>query len=156
TYDGQSVKLAVKIDNEGKAVTTAGAEVKLPIVDLLAGKVHPTGGFHAELDGLPLAALPFLDDKRVAGKLSGKVSVAGIGDKPSIPVNLAIPGLKVDRIGYDEADLALDLDEPKKTAAGELGGAKVQLTLKGGNGGSLTTSASQEVAWKDGLVPRLA
>jgi translocation and assembly module TamB len=156
TYDGQKVDLSVRIANQGRTVTNAGAEVALPVGDVLAGRIHPKGSFHAELDRMPLGSLPYFDDKGIAGKLSGTVKVTGIGDKPSVHAELGVPGLKVNRVAFDDADLSIDVDEPQRTATGERSTAKLQLTLKGGNGGAITTSVSQGVAWKDGLVPSRA
>src|SRR5262249_36100660 len=68
---------------------------------------------------------------------------------------LDLPRLTVGRVTYEETDLSLDVGVPHQTSRGERSTAKLQLTLKGGSGGFLSTSASQDLSWKNGLVPEL-
>ena len=155
TYDGQKVKLEAHAENEAHAFVQATAELSLPIADLLEGRVHPTGNLHATLDKVPLGDVPYFADRGVEGKLSGKIDVDGLGDRPKVAVKLVAPKLAVGRVKYDDADVSLDMDTPHRTAVGDRSTAKLQVTFKGGTGGSLTTSVAQDFSWKNGFVPEL-
>jgi translocation and assembly module TamB len=155
TYDGHKVSLVASAENQARAVIRAKADLELPIADLLEGRVTPKGSFHASLDKVPVGDVPYFADRGVVGQLSGAIDVDGLGTRPKVRVKLDTPNLTVGRVTYDDAQVSLDMDEPQPTEAGSRSTAKLQATLKGGNGGTFSTSVSQQLSWKNGLVPAL-
>ncbi len=106
---------------------------------------------------MPLGDIPFFGDRDTGGHLSGKLAMDGIGDKPSLQVDLHMDDLKVGHdVAYERAAITLDIAKQKAAeGGGERSPLKLAVELAGKVGGRLTTTVAGEVAWENGLVPTL-
>jgi translocation and assembly module TamB len=152
TYDGREARLdALHLRNGGREVASGSGRVTLPIADLLAGRAQPKGDLRVALDRVPLGEVPYFADVDVGGHLSGTLTLKGLGETPSLHVDLSLPDLAVGHsFVYDRATIVVDVPEP----AGGLREARAALALSGGAGGELTVRASAKVSWeKGGILP---
>jgi translocation and assembly module TamB len=155
-YDGKRATLRAKVAHDDKEIAKADVDLAIPLADALARRpLRPKGHAEVVLDRVPLGALPFLQDRGVRGHLSGKAEIAGLGEAPTVDVDLDIPDLAIGTdLTYDEAAIALHFRRSKgKSASPSRGNASASLTLSSKKGGKLTTRAFSDVIWTDLLVP---
>ena len=155
SYNGQAASLDAHVKNGDKEIVGARAAIDLPLADALAGRIHPKGGMGVDFTAVPLDKIPFLADRSIHGHLDGHVVIAGIGERPSVKVDLKMPDLGVGHdLVYDTA-IKLDVDPPGPTAAGERSAVKLAVDLDSKTGGNFHTTVANQVAWANGLVPSL-
>jgi translocation and assembly module TamB len=157
TYDGETASLDGRISREGRNLgrVTGAVEADLHALVTSNGARSPwTGGFELSLDNAPLAELPFLSDRGIAGLVSGTVRVAGLHEAPTVDVDLELPGLRIGTdMFFEKAALSLHVQK-HKGATNDTAIAKVELV--GQDGGRLDASAYAGVEWEDALLPHLA
>jgi len=157
TYDGRAAKLeALHVVHAKHEVLTASGELALLFADILAGKVHPTGSFTARLDQVPLGDVPLFADTDIGGHLSGTLAMTGIGEKPSLHLDLEMPDARVGQdVAYDHTSVKLDIAPPVAGAGVERSASKLEVQVSGPKSGSLTTTVTHGVTWLGGAVPVL-
>jgi translocation and assembly module TamB len=153
-YDGARASLDATVDCAGRVAAHAKADIGVPIADLLAGRARATGSVQVELDQLPVGDIPFFADHDIAGAVTGRVTMAGMGDQPSLNADLHMPGLRVGTVVYERAALTLAIERPSPASKGR-SRSKLALELAGAHAGTLTTTMTHEVTWRGGLLPVL-
>jgi len=86
--------LSARATLEGATAAEVVAGIELPYAALRAPGDAPLpwrGGVTATLNELPLEAFPLLADRGMKGAISGRASVAGLNESPSVEVDLEIP-----------------------------------------------------------------
>jgi translocation and assembly module TamB len=169
TYDSKRATLEAHVLKNGRELMRADAELNAKLADLLAGKSsNPkvplwTGSLEAKLYEVPLAEVPMLAASNVGGHIAGTIAVRGLGDKPSVAIDLELPDLQMGNDNFFEGgriSLHIDSDKEgadipeelkKRISAKDTAVAKVELT--GQDGGKLSVSAFAGVVWKDKLIP---
>lgn len=162
TYDSEKGTLEAHVTKGRMEILTATAEVTARLSDLTGGApANPkkpqkplwTGSFRATLNEVPLGEVPVLADNNVGGHVSGTIKLLGLGEKPSLAIDLDLPDLMVGQDMYfAQGDVSLHID-PRADAAGSTATAKVNLV--GQDGGSFGATASAGILWQDGVVPGL-
>lgn len=158
TYDGETASLDGNATHAGRNIATLTAQVSAKLADIFASQptdkpIPWTGGFLAKLDRLPLGDIPFLADRSVGGFATGVIQVTGLNDKPTLAVDLTLPGLSVGPdLTFDRAALSVDLRR-RQAAVRDTGLAKLELVAH--NGGRIDASAYGGFTWKDGYIPTI-
>jgi translocation and assembly module TamB len=161
TYDGHALALDAHVQHTEQhkehEVLAANGKLEIELADIFAKKKpQPRGGLTVKLTDLPFNELPALTDRDISGHLGGTIAVTGLGEKPSVLVDLSSPDLKIGQdLAYDHAAVRVDLPAPTGAASKGLASAPLtaKIDLASKTGGSLTAGASATVQWEDGLVP---
>jgi autotransporter translocation and assembly factor TamB len=150
TYDLEEAGSEITVRSEGRDAVRASVQAKASLERLLAGDDRAwTGGAWVEVDRFPLDFLP-TDEQRVAGDLSGRISISGLHDKPRAQARLTADEVHVGRDSAGPVALSLELDERSCVASLDAGGADAPP-----DAGRATLRASAGCVWKNGLVPSI-
>jgi translocation and assembly module TamB len=101
-YERDLGSASVKAHANGRELLNAEAGVDMSPPWKASARVHASG--------FPLESIVFLDDKLVAGKLSGDLSVDGLHDDARSHADLSIDGLSVGSVNYKAAAIHFDFD----------------------------------------------
>ncbi len=159
-YNGHEATLDTHVHRKEKSkdheVLAAKGKVSLELADVLAKRpIKPKGELGVKLTDLPLNELTALTDHDITGHLGGTIEVKGLGERPTLLVDLAAPDLHVGQdLAYDRATVKVETGAPQpvgKDVASAPLTARIELAGKGA--GSLAVGASATLLWKEGLVP---
>jgi hypothetical protein len=152
TYDLEDAASDIELKMGERTVLRASFQAEIALEQLLGtpGLEPWSAGLFAEIDGLPLAALPGLVEHEALGSLFGSVSVSGLHQSPKVAGRFSIDDLRIgdDAIGPValslEADaqsclVSLDAGSPEKSEAG-----RAVLRARAG------------CHWKNATIPMLA
>jgi translocation and assembly module TamB len=115
-YDGRRGTGSVKARSRDKELVDIEARIDGALAPALAPMVDDRGpppwtaSARAHMAGFPLQAIVALDDKRVAGSLSGDVSLADWHKDAHVDANLSIEGLSVGHVDYRSAKVVVKAD----------------------------------------------
>lgn len=99
----------------GKRIATARWSGQMPL-DSERGYVGWTGTLLGSLENMPLAVLPPLADAGVTGAVSGRLLLDRSGTQPSASAELALTGVKVDRLVVGDGNIGLRSSENRARA----------------------------------------
>jgi translocation and assembly module TamB len=149
-YDGHRAEVGVKVRADGREVMTADARATLAIATLLGSRRGAgaawTGSAKAHFDGLPLKAVTALDDKLIAGALSGDVTVDGLHEEARAHADLTVDDLHVGSVVYKSGHVTGDAD------GSHLGG---EVRIDQGDG-FVDAKLDADTTWGAALAPALA
>lgn len=103
------------------------------------------------LRGIQLDSIPGLAERRIAGRLSGVVSIKGLHDNPEINVDLDL--LRGSALGGDFASAGLEARIVRGASSAHL--RVEQQGAPGERGGTLDLSVQPTLAFREGLYPSL-
>jgi autotransporter translocation and assembly factor TamB len=107
------------------------------------GKSPLLADLKVKLEDFPLELVPELHNKHVAGNLSGKVELTGLGKDARLAVDLGSKRVAVDRLILSELRARVQSD-----------GSELELESRiAGGGGSAEVRAKTALTWRDRLVP---
>lgn len=98
-----------------------------------------------ELDEFPLELVPELNDKHVAGALSGEAKLRGLGEDARFSLELDSKRIAVNRLILNELRARVSASEDELMLEARVAG----------EGGHADVSASTAMRWKDHLLPAL-
>jgi translocation and assembly module TamB len=156
SYDGHEATLDTHVKRKDQEVLAANGKLAIELADIFAKKTpRPRGGLTVKLTDLPFNELPALTDRDISGHLRGSIAITGIGEKPSVLVDLASPDLRIGQdLTYDHASVRVELPPPATEGKGPASTtATARIELSGKDAGSLTADARATVRWQDMLVP---
>jgi translocation and assembly module TamB len=155
-YDGEKITASAHAKHDGKTILDAEGDLAVALADVLAGRpLRPKGELEAKLLGVPLGEIPYFIDRGIEGRVDGKVALKDIGTKPTLEVDLDLPGLKVGPdLAYDAANLHVGITRPKGRDEGpDRGTASARLEIASKKGGSFTVNADSAIVWQNGAIP---
>lgn len=168
TYEADDAKLGAELEvlHEGVEVAHVSAAVEVPIEELASLRPKRwTGGVHAELLELPLAAFPLLADRDVAGFASGTISLTGLNQRPELDVDVELPFLALGEsfvdgritahISSPRSGDATDDDEAPNRSDEVLGAGDLRVELEGQDGGAIQLLAHAGFRWEARTIPLL-
>ncbi len=150
-YAAKVARVDAALEHEKRQVAHWSAELETDLGARIRGSTTPPPRGHMQLalDRLPLAAVPALGQRRIAGELSGKVKVSDIGGAPQIFAALAVDGMRIaDRVFFDAARLRI---QPATSHGPGTLTTFAELGVRGG--GKLQLSGYGALRWKRGFVP---
>jgi translocation and assembly module TamB len=111
-YDGRHGTGSVKARSRDKELVDVEARIDGALAPMVDDRGPPpwTASARAHLAAFPLQAIVALDDKRVAGNLSGDVSIADWHKDAHVDANLSMDGLSVADVEYRGAKVVLKAD----------------------------------------------
>jgi autotransporter translocation and assembly factor TamB len=146
-YDGRKGAASVKARTGAEETLDLQAEIEARAAQWLEAAGSPAwkASAHAQLSKFPLQAFAVLDDKQVAGDLSGTLAVVDLHDNARLDGTLAIDGLKVGGVAYKTANVKLKAD-------GQTLDGQIRLDQ---NDGFVQVSARATTSWGARLAPAL-
>lgn len=176
-YDGSRAvgEAQVARAGSGKQVLVSEVSVSAPIEKVLAGAApatYLTARGTATLDAFPLADVPTLGDRAIGGHVTGTIDVEGLGEDPSLTVDLRAADLAIGSdLVFPEARVSLLTRragasspslEPRGASGAPAGGggagpvvAIADLALRDRQGGALDASGYVQLDWGRAFVPAL-
>lgn len=119
-------------------VATAGAALNAP-----DGKSPLLADLKVDLNDFPLELVPDLQNKHVAGNLSGKVELTGLGKDARFSLDLGSKRIAVDRLILNQLEARVQSD-----------GRELELETRiAGGGGNATVTAKTGMIWGARLIP---
>jgi translocation and assembly module TamB len=112
-YDGRRATGSIKArshDHEMFDLETQLDAVAAAFLDARGTTPPWTGSARAHLDAFPMEQIAALDDKQVAGKLSGDVVLEGVHADARVDADMSVEGLSVGSIAYRSARAQLKAD----------------------------------------------
>jgi translocation and assembly module TamB len=167
TYDASGAPLSAQavVARTGRPIARIGAEIETDLRELfsdkpskpnLPGKEPPprwTGGFRAELLGVPLGEIPFFADRDIAGNLSGTLSASGLNQNPSLSLKLDMPDLQLGpEVFLESGTVSLQIQPVEGSGRSR---AFVTADILAQDGGRLRTNAYSGIVWRDKLMPAI-
>ncbi|MBL9025222.1 MAG: translocation/assembly module TamB domain-containing protein [Myxococcales bacterium] len=159
--------LEITVDKRAVAAGTAAVEADLR--KLLMPDEQPftwKADLFAQLFDLPLASLPILADRNVTGMVSGRLSLKGLHDQPSVDGALSFRDVTVGDVGFDGRVEATIAPRAKEDIAGvdtgaidavataqRAGDASLRVDIDQTDGGGLQVLAYAGASWDDLVVP---
>ncbi len=148
-YHGGIARLDAKVHRDGSDIAAIRGESRANLSQRLFGIPDDrwTGWVSAHLHELPLETLPPLARSQVSGAVSGHIIARGLGDSPTLSVQMSVPLLRVGPVKFVRAEVTVDAVPSGKgmyTLRGEL-----PLDTKGG----LSLRGYGHLAWRDELIP---
>ena len=163
-YDGKRASLDLTVDHADSRILDAKARIDLPIADALAGRVQPKGGLTVDMTSMPLGKIPFFEERAIKGHVSGNVTLKGLGEQPTLSVDIKSPDLQVGHnlvydtsinMRVDDTQVA-DVDpKDKKAGTGVRSASSLHVDFVSKTGGELHTTVTNAIAWVGGMVPRV-
>jgi translocation and assembly module TamB len=151
-YDGARGTASVKAHSADKELLDLEAQVDAAVAGLLAWIDSSTetspawkASARAHVTGYPLASIALLDDKLVAGQLSGDISVADLHANAHADATLTIDALSVGSVTYKSASIHLKGD-------GHVLDGTVRIDQ---TDGFVETKAHAPASWGAAMVPAL-
>jgi translocation and assembly module TamB len=147
-YDGAHGKATIKGNSEGHEQLDAEAQIDGAVAQFLdaSGSGAPwQASARAHLSGFPLETIVFLDDKLVAGQLSGDVSLTDLHRDAHADVALSVDALHVGNVAYKSARVDAKMD-------GRTLDATIHIDQ---NDGFVETKARASASWGAALAPAL-
>ncbi len=147
-YDGHRGVVGVKARAQGHEVLTSEAQADIAVDAVIGGVAASspwTASAKAHFDGLPLKAVTALDDKMIAGALSGDITVDGLHEDASAHADLSIDRLHVGTVAYQSGRVTAVADR------GHLGG---EVRVEQGDG-FFDAKADAESTWGAAFAPAL-
>jgi translocation and assembly module TamB len=151
-YDGARASASVKALSEGRDLLDFETQVDVAVAQLLgdgasASDASPAwkASAHAHLAGFPMGSIAALDDKLVAGQLSGDVSLVDLHANAHADAALTIDALSVGSVNYKSAIVRVKAD-------GHMVDASVRIDQ---TDGFLDTKAHATASWGAAMAPVL-
>jgi translocation and assembly module TamB len=147
-YDGRRGTGSVKARSQDKELLDVEARIDGTLAPMVDEQGAPpwTASARAHMAAFPLESIVALDDKLVAGKVSGDVEIADLHRDAHLDANLSIDGLSVGRVGYKNARVVLKAD-------GHILDGSIRLDQTDGFAEAKVHGAS---SWGASLAPSLA
>jgi translocation and assembly module TamB len=147
-YDGHVGTTSVKASSGGAELLDIEAKVAASMRDIVeGGRSAPpwSASLRGHMDGFPLQSIAALDDKLVAGKLSGDVTLANLHEDAHVDANLSIAPLSVGSLAYKSATAVVKVD-----------GRAVDATVRvEQSDGFAETKAHAAASWGAAVAPSL-
>ncbi|HEY6458697.1 MAG TPA: translocation/assembly module TamB domain-containing protein [Polyangiaceae bacterium] len=147
-YDGKQLTAAIKAHEKTKELLSVDAHVQAVAAALLGASstASPwTASVHAHMQDFPLQTVAVLDDKLVAGTMSGDLSLDGLHQDAKAKADLTIAGLSVGSVAYKSAAI-------HATADGKALEASLRIDQ---TDGFLETKAHAAASWGASIAPVL-
>ncbi|NUO53207.1 MAG: hypothetical protein HOV80_30535, partial [Polyangiaceae bacterium] len=173
TFDPDENSTALELDVIYDKRSVAGASATLladprPLLSGTATEVPWKADLFAQLFDFPLGSLPVLADRSVSGGVSGRLSVKGIHDEPSVEGALTLREVKIGDVALNgrvegkitprEKDEVADVDAgaiDAVAAAQGLGDATLRVDIEQTDGGKLQVLGYAGARWQDLVVPTI-
>ncbi|MGH7434182.1 MAG: hypothetical protein ACRENE_00740, partial [Polyangiaceae bacterium] len=114
-YDGVHAAVHAKAQGSGQEVLEVEGALEAAASDVLDGMRNGrwSGSARAHVRSFPLQAVAALDDKQIAGAVTGDVLLDGLHRDARLGASLSVDGLSVGGVGYRSAraDFAIDAHE---------------------------------------------
>jgi translocation and assembly module TamB len=146
-YDGAKGTASIKGASRGRPMIDAEAKFDAAIDQILTaqGDFPWTASAHAHLDHFPIQSLTLLNDKLVAGLLTGDASLDGLHKDARVKADLTIDSLSVGSVSYKGAQIHANAD-------GKVLDASVRIDQ---TDGFVDAKAHAAATWGAALAPTL-
>jgi translocation and assembly module TamB len=145
-YDGHEGDAALRVDANGNDALRIVSHVRAEASEIASGRFGGwTADTSARFASFPLEVIPFVAQKRIHGRVSGEVALAGLHRDASAKGSLRVEDLKLGRARFERADVAIE------SGAGAMR-ANVRL---GEKDGFVEAGAVAGLRWGQAVVPSL-
>jgi translocation and assembly module TamB len=147
-YDGRQGQASAKARSGDKEVLDAEVRLDAAVASFLDATGGPApwkASARAHLAGFPVEAIAAVDDKLVAGAVSGDITVADLHENGHADAALSVDGLRIGTINYKTATI-------RGKADGKVIDGSVRIDQKDG---FVETKAHAVASWGTALAPAL-